>query len=568
MTVSLFLMLCAAGWGATYYVDKSAADDTGDGTIGSPKKLVNSGILLAIADGDIINISADAYTGSGEFGTVAYPRILTTQDDVDFTIQPWTGQGAGDLVMTGATFDMYIAGDGGTVTLQDFTLTGTSLGVYNADGSTKGLILDNMTMGLAAKTGRALFLGSADGVLTERAVMVQNGCTLLGSIHNTTSSNLTVENSTINTASNSYNAIHFGAGIGDVLIDTVDITASGSKGGIVFVDIAYTKTHIGGTIRIKDSTINRAQSYGIKFSGCQTDVIEIINTTIHASGATGVGTAIAIGEDYHDVFWGVGGEYKDGTGDTPAYPSRVIHANRFFRCKVDHTAAQDDYEPGIGASWEDNWYEYLPIQFVRVIGCTVTNDTDGQAHTLLIGSPVRGAEIAYNNFEGGDFGMQIKGHACHVHNNISTSPHAIRPVGGQNCIVNNNVAKSMEASPAIAVGDSSGIDGDGTIIRNNIILNTSTGPCLSVPAEAGDVYCDYNLYYNSGTGPLAIIYGTDCDTLAEIQAAWIAAGYPDNDQHSVVRNPGTSNTVVISDVVYGIASTSSGSGSRGLNRTN
>lgn len=59
--IVLFLCLaCSAGHAATYYVDCDAADDTGDGSQGSPKKYIQSGLALMLG-GDTLTRPASPW---------------------------------------------------------------------------------------------------------------------------------------------------------------------------------------------------------------------------------------------------------------------------------------------------------------------------------------------------------------------------------------------------------------------------------------------------------------------------------------------------------------------------
>lgn len=59
----IFLLWTLPAYSATYYVDGSASDDTGDGSYGSPKKYIQSGIGL-MSGGDTLIIADGTYTGS------------------------------------------------------------------------------------------------------------------------------------------------------------------------------------------------------------------------------------------------------------------------------------------------------------------------------------------------------------------------------------------------------------------------------------------------------------------------------------------------------------------------
>lgn len=73
LLVVLFVLWAASAFGATYYVDGSAADDTGDGSVGSPKKYISSGCGL-LSSGDTLIIGDGTYTGaSNMFSTTQRP---------------------------------------------------------------------------------------------------------------------------------------------------------------------------------------------------------------------------------------------------------------------------------------------------------------------------------------------------------------------------------------------------------------------------------------------------------------------------------------------------------------
>ena len=54
--------------------------------------------------------------------------------------------------------------------------------------------------------------------------------------------------------------------------------------------------------------------------------------------------------------------------------------------------------------------------------------------------------------------------------------------------------------------------------------------CLYVPSatRAAEMTTDYNCYWATGEAKLANIGGVECDTIAEIQAAWALIGKPNN----------------------------------------
>jgi len=59
------LFISFPAWCATYYVDGAAADDSGDGSVGSPKKYIESGIALVSA-GDTLIIADGTYSTTSD----------------------------------------------------------------------------------------------------------------------------------------------------------------------------------------------------------------------------------------------------------------------------------------------------------------------------------------------------------------------------------------------------------------------------------------------------------------------------------------------------------------------
>ncbi len=192
----------------------------------------------------------------------------------------------------------------------------------------------------------------------------------------------------------------------------------------------------------------------------------------------------------------------------------------------------------VGGTYTTNWREFDFIRNVVVSGNTMVDATEGQAHSLLVGSPVIAAYIANNKFIGGDFGIVSKADGCIIKNNIVRSVVTANSYagGGRNVAINNTFI-SGSSGATVLVGSTAPLGADETKLVNNIMMNTSTGVCLSIHTSTGKVYCDFNCYFNSGSGPLANIKGTVCNTIAEIQAAWIADGQPNNDVNSIEVDP-------------------------------
>ena len=80
--LSLFFVLVFTmqAWGATYYVDNDAVDDSGDGSEGSPKKTIQAGIDLITSDGDILILDNDTWSNQDDLSVDgAYLGSITIQ---------------------------------------------------------------------------------------------------------------------------------------------------------------------------------------------------------------------------------------------------------------------------------------------------------------------------------------------------------------------------------------------------------------------------------------------------------------------------------------------------------
>ncbi len=297
---------------ANFYVDKSAADDTGDGSIGNPKKFVNTGIALVSSNGDVVNISEDNYAGAEFGGGFAYCNIPTSLNNLAFTIQPWVGTGGSSLSFTGTTFDMRVRGDGGSVTLKDLEMNGTVNGIFTDTGSTTDVICDNSIMGKVGKTDRSYIGQAPDGVNPERLLSVQNGSTMRGPIAMDASRAINVINSTIDSLATSWAALQLSSGIGDILIQNSTILSGGTKPIFSFKDQSPSLDYIAGSIEIDNNLLTRAKTQCIDIVVVKADSVSITNNIISSTSASGVQTGIAIGRDFHIVDRELGLSAVDG----------------------------------------------------------------------------------------------------------------------------------------------------------------------------------------------------------------------------------------------------------------
>jgi hypothetical protein len=152
--------------------------------------------------------------------------------------------------------------------------------------------------------------------------------------------------------------------------------------------------------------------------------------------------------------------------------------------------------------------------------------------------------VAYNSFRSGDY-FQITAGA-----NVTPEHYAV---------VSRNAADGIKlpgnAGSANSDGDVAGVlkhTASHNTIMYNIVAGTGDGAAIYASAALTDYVggynqVDYNLYWNTHeNSKLSLIDGTNCTTLEEIQAAWVAAGsgryagtpQEHNDAHSLVAKPG------------------------------
>lgn len=91
--ILLFVLSAINATAATYYVDGAAVDDTGDGSIGSPKKYINSGCLLLLAS-DTLIVADGVYDTSADIienvasGVEGSHTIVMAENDFGVTLSP------------------------------------------------------------------------------------------------------------------------------------------------------------------------------------------------------------------------------------------------------------------------------------------------------------------------------------------------------------------------------------------------------------------------------------------------------------------------------------------------
>lgn len=249
-------------------------------------------------------------------------------------------------------------------------------------------------------------------------------------------------------------------------------------------------------------------------------------------------TAIGVGYEYDTVgvtAW-TGGDLAVTAGDY------MSNDGELYEAVQDHNQQDNaaEAEPGVGTIWEQFYKIYSVATRCRIIGNKVRFDTEEGAHCIMAGYGMSGVEIAYNDAGGGDWGVVAKGHQPLIHHNVLFGVKPLYVVHSLNAIIANNICFST-SGPACQFGAQGAYYSKGATVLNNIFDASGGGSYALVSTDATAVLThmmDRNNYVG-GSGAMADLGGTDCDTVAEMQAKWLALGkeLEANDANSSELDP-------------------------------
>ena len=297
---------------------------------------------------------------------------------------------------------------------------------------------------------------------------------------------------------------------------------------------------------------------GCTFYTAKSEIFELYNviTTLHISGNTITGATGA-----NDCFFVKGSNLTsittanifNNTGTNLENGIDIDLKCRMFIYNNDLTINQDSgVENGINIGSNDTTDESEAVSTllddIIIMNNKIRFTGADNAHGIFIGGDCCGAIVANNYVNGGNYGIVIKGKACHVWGNVVVGANTLYLAGAQGCIVNGNTCYCNSGS-AFLVGDNNGFgtarNPESNVVINNIFYATSGADyAMSWGAIATSLSCffDYNCYYGGGTALLKH-NNKEYTTLALLLADgnWLAATGTNMDTHSINRNPGFIN---------------------------
>jgi len=417
--------------------------------------------------------------------------------------------------------------DGATnsnLTLQNLNLVGAGIGtlVFSHANCTGNITIDNCQVGASASGGSydsALFI---------------DGC-----------GDLTITDSTI-LAHADEGAIKLKGTIGKFIIRNSAIgnsTSSSTDSGAVAINLSVSSTTcVLTSVVIEDSTIQHAKRCFVASSvdGTSRQVtcpaFRFYNTKFIGSAATNsslVSLGIEVGAGITD--WALEAEYTKG--------QILENDGQVYDCLTNNTADADN-EPGTGVDWRAYWELHRAAR-VTMENCVIQSVAAGTNHNVLLGfgiydSLISGC-VSIGATGAGAYGFVCKGEANRILNSVFTGSNALAVYAGSFYTIENNTCISSTSTAGMVIGDQAGYWSTNNTIRNNVIVNTSTGVCLSFDADASDRghLVDYNCYYRTAGGDTHNLYNQN-RTLAEAQGDWATGSTlygTTNDQNSISVNP-------------------------------
>ena len=474
--IILILLLASPAFGATYYVDADAADDTGTGLVGDPWKTINKVNSVNFANDDIIQ-----FERSDTFNDETLTLDATSATRSGIIVQAY---GAGDKprIDGNSIQPIYINHALVNLTLKDLDVSGSNF-VMSSDSSivkienVNGLIIDGVDRNGWTGTNGTYSRSNAIGLSRVAGDIEIKNCTLQN-------------------------------GMKDTFANTLSAWGTSDCVGIIlwYAGDAYVKT--SGTVSIHDNIIHDFYSDCIHLGGVHTTT-NIYDNELYNFGENGL-----------DIKYS---RYID------------FYRNEVYQNDYGAAAGSSYYGPeGIVSGSSTDWSSTYRSQdnIIR------ENYIHTSPYTGII-TPGINSTIRHNYFKNLGNGIVVKDGGAKIHNNLfylttgkpTVEPYASRwgytylsgimvdePAKSSGYIYNNSLYITS-SDLNYGIGYRTDTDVSGIIIKNNIVQMTRNSASvypLYVDNSAGDYpTVSNNAYYNANHSNRVYWKGTVYDSTEE-----------------------------------------------------
>jgi hypothetical protein len=515
----MFLVMAGVGRAATYYVSQDGDGTDANSWVGA-KTTIDEAIRIDLA-GSTIDVNAGTYSENS----------TATADALNIPTGTWIIQShsgvASDVNITGTSTSQAIRvyGGSGTATLRNITVssttaTGANSGTINI-GNAQSLVLDGCIVKNAAAAGAGIKVRQAFSralTITDSTISSDGsqGIDIVTGATNIVSA-LTITGSTVTSVTQ--DAIVNGGTITAITIDDSTITAMAVKYCIANDSVESTM----GTFYISDTAF---VSGGHGFVGIIGVVVGGVldNCTFNCLTYWGVRIDDAVTCGKIDV---ENCTFTDCICDIAAFSTAPIVRNSTFNMT---TNGLKPIRIGLNEAPNAN-----PVGMALISGNTVAFTGAATGHGILngVGSPY--ALICNNKISGCDFGIVTKSDAAMIRNNeiYQNATYGIDGIfiqGSNGSVAEYNTVYAEKGIGIVVeeLGISQGayVTSSKTKLRNNIIVTTSTSPCIWLCAETAaqtTTYADWNLLYSTIDGNVLAIESVIVPSATIGTATWTDA---------------------------------------------
>lgn len=580
----IFLLLSAASFGASIYVDAANEGGTEDGSEANPYGTIAEAWADVSGAGDIIFIEAKA-------DNAAYDEQINFDKAYAVEVRNWDKSGDGDLAYLNCTTDYTIEGTGtGTLTLTEIKI---ARGAHYAINMTGASTINAVRCNFFAAGNYIMIRCSNNGTAYN---FTDCDYDLKSKLFNATAagwSSITIDGGTVDfdTNENIFIYSEYAGPLGSISVS--NLTYNGVAGTTASALVSLSNYTALGNVSIIDNTltnvayaaaveyhspavyfarnrvtINATAAYSAFTVGKEVTgatgytITSAANSIVTKTGAFKGSTWATINDKFVITAagdHGVVGIYNIASVDSADQITLTANATDGTTATTAWCTLDRLLSPPLGAIIEDNTITYAS-----------GSDVSHGIAAFADGTIVRG-----NTIVGSDYGIVAKRNSIEVINNDVRDCTAINIyfAGSSQSLCCNNYSSNSVNGKCFALNThQSTATALNNVITNNIfVIPSGTGHCLSIPTDQWNAFCDLNIYYAAGT-IAEYLSGADrftASSLAECQAAWAAIettngdGYDayaaTNDQNSIIYNPGGQTMVIrLVDgerVVFGLENT-------------
>ena len=575
------------------YCDPVSGDDANDGAIGTPMKTLNAiienkkGASTLHSNGDTVNIHCKA----GDYPEVKYNSGASTGNSLmvwantysggrDFVIDLWSGE-TGTINLTGSASCLYVTSSSittiGSITFRNTKFIPASGAgyVFRISDSWKVIVDDSCTFDLSNAASDLRYFAAYAVALTDPEFTLTGPHTIdmqdddIDFMYWMGGAKMHITDVTITGMAGGGDLIRIKNNCDDLKIDNVINTDHDGTGEVLNAVLMNCKSC---TSCIVTNITAYGYAGGIQFEyPPQSYYFADINITLTQANLSGVGFKLGANQAWDGFAFNSAAKSVTKTDAFLYYTSvdttdflRVMgggdgHAeNGMYRVASitdkDTIVLVDD--PTDGTNETDGLCDLVGLLgdfegsgTIRDISVVITGGGGTNQHAMMFGVGCNGASIRNLTASGGNYQIVVKGNSCSYDNIVAYGANCLLIGRGKGNTINHATLIATSGYALAWSLNQDNVEPKNNSVTNSVMYALSGAGTLAVygptaGTEHYDIDLDYNVYWKgSGVTNLTELGTVNCDTLAAIQAKWLAWSemHPLNDANSLVVDPRIAN---------------------------